>query len=201
LPAQILTSENKNDYIESLTQVKKQKNENYLIDSQIEQVLSLTQSNMELNLTETSINNKQNVKQTETTTSSCSLSSNNFSGKSTEELDKAATKIQSTFRGYKTRKDLNKQQLIQQKQPKKQKKRSNSESDNSLSTNKRPNLINDPQVAATKIQSTFRGYKTRKLLKNKKNSNGKHVDNNLNNNSDLITSDAVKSEEELFSEN
>lgn len=110
--------------------------------------------------------------------------------KSTEELDKAAIKIQSTFRGYKTRKNLNKQQLIdQQKQLKKLKKRSNSESDHSKLVNsaKRTHLINDPQIAAIKIQSTFRGYKTRKLLKSKtsKDSESNNEQANFINNLDL----------------
>lgn len=103
---------------------------------------------------------------------------NNKSGG--DELDRAATKIQSTFRGYKTRKNLKKTKSNENlKSPAAEskarvvKKRSNTSSnceENVMADkSKRLALINDPQVAATKIQSTFRGYKTRKQLESRTN--------------------------------
>lgn len=62
-------------------------------------------------------------------------------------LDRAATKIQSTFRGYKTRKVI---------------KTNTNKSEPASNCGK--NFNNNPELAAIKIQSTFRGYKTRKQL-------------------------------------
>ena len=107
-----------------------------------------------------------------------------------DELDRAATKIQSTFRGYKTRKNLKKTKSNENlksspatesrdsnsKSVRVVKKRSNTSSNSPNSEenimadkSKRQALINDPQVAAIKIQSTFRGYKTRKQLESRTN--------------------------------
>lgn len=110
-----------------------------------------------------------------------------------DELDRAATKIQSTFRGYKTRKNLKKTKSNENlpttnkshhqtaseassKSSRVVKKRSNTSSNSPNSEenimadkSKRQALINDPQVAAIKIQSTFRGYKTRKQLESRTN--------------------------------
>lgn len=104
-------------------------------------------------------------------------------------LDKAATKIQSTFRGYKTRKNLNvnlrtrktrsHEHLANQDasgsaessrvaSESKQKVKKRSHTSGSLDKTKRKTLITDPEVAAVKIQSTYRGYMTRKQLDNMK---------------------------------
>ena len=237
LPTQLLTSDdnkNNDEDIASLIRIElENNNEDFLIESQIEEALDFAQLILNMNsntntpkhiINAASADNNNNNKtafiQLETSkklnepnVSSDSLSSqtqsnnadsknwhdSNPSGRSTEELDKAAIKIQSTFRGYKTRKNLNKQQLIQQKKElKKLKKRSNSESDNTNlivpPSSKKTHLISDPQVAAVKIQSTFRGYKTRKLLRTKKNPPAEEKEslkssssNNLINNLDLAT--------------
>jgi len=206
-----------------------------LIESQIEEALDFAQLILNMNSNSNTPENNNNNNKTskilkEPNVSSDSLSSqtqsyntdsravhdSNPSSRSTEELDRAAIKIQSTFRGYKTRKNLNKQQLIQQqKDLKKLKKRSNSESDNtSLSvtpSSKKSHLISDPQVAAVKIQSTFRGYKTRKFLKTKKNppaeekesiksSSSSNLINNLDLATPLHTTTTSQSEEEIISE-
>jgi hypothetical protein len=124
-------------------------------------------------------------------------------------LDTAATKIQSTFRGYKTRKNLKKGKISSSSNTKstssidqsclaeslepsnqlsssaqsldqkvtisnktnnnnsKNRKRLNSNNSGKHSVNSKKNQsINDPELAAIKIQSTFRGYKTRKQLEN-----------------------------------
>jgi hypothetical protein len=144
-------------------------------------------------------------------------------------LDTAATKIQSTFRGYKTRKNLQKGKanlsnntkstssidkscLGESLDPNKQlsssaqsldqaaninnnnntnkknnnnsknRKRLNSNNSGQHSVNSKKNQsINDPELAAIKIQSTFRGYKTRKQLENEnklKSSKPKSKNNN-----------------------
>jgi hypothetical protein len=86
-----------------------------------------------------------------------------------EILEKAATKIQSTFRGYKSRKRL------KAKKPSRlnschhsSARSSNSESAGEAFKSNRSNSLT-AVGAATKIQSTFRGYSTRKILKNKLN--------------------------------
>ncbi len=110
-------------------------------------------------------------------------------------LQKAATKIQSTFRGYNTRKKYGNQRISTNanKQPKqsKNKKRPNNECETEHTSNKRIEsrsnsssnlpINNELDKAATKIQSTFRGYKTRLQLN--KVSKPKKVlqDNNQNN--------------------
>ena len=78
--------------------------------------------------------------------------------------DKAAVRIQSTFRGYKTRKHLksdNKSLSLDMANiDLNSKKRVKSQSSQHKETN-------PEELAATKIQSTFRGYKTRKDLEGK----------------------------------
>lgn len=73
---------------------------------------------------------------------------------STPEEEKAATKIQSSFRGYKVRKEVKKMREGDSPQKK------NYEHQKSFDPN-------DPDLskAATKIQASFRGHKVRKELK------------------------------------
>lgn len=82
-------------------------------------------------------------------------------------LDKAATKIQSTFRGYKTRKNIKRSNLQNEHhrdiKPSKQKKRNSLSEVRAKSTDSK-RIVFDPELAATKIQSTYRGYQTRKQL-------------------------------------
>jgi hypothetical protein len=94
-----------------------------------------------------------------------------------DKLHKAATKIQSTFRGYKTRKHITKTKPAKNAALSENKNNSspnNSSSrrgaSNSSSNRNQKNKINQEQ-AAVKIQSTFRGYKTRKQLEHIKSKN------------------------------
>jgi hypothetical protein len=114
---------------------------------------------------------------------------------SDQTLEKAATKIQSTFRGYNIRKKYaHKRNDANANKPPKQaknKKRPNNESDGDHKHSKRIErgsnssshlpINDDLDKAATKIQSTFRGYKTRLQLN--KVSKPKKIlkDNNENN--------------------
>lgn len=94
-------------------------------------------------------------------------------------LNRAATKIQSTFRGYKTRKNmLFKTKSNQDINNNKENNNNNEQmTNNKMQQSSRPisksqgsfrpsssGSITDPEQAAIKIQSTFRGYKTRKQL-------------------------------------
>lgn len=79
-------------------------------------------------------------------------------------LNRAATKIQSTFRGYKTRKNIS-------KQSKKSETMTKSKSQPNCSSARQHSPITDPEKAAVKIQATFRGYKTRKQLEASRSAN------------------------------
>jgi len=72
------------------------------------------------------------------------------------DLEKAATKIQATFKGYKVRQDKEKKDG----KPAGEACAENPEEEIDID-------LNDPEVekAATKIQASFRGYKTRKQEK------------------------------------
>jgi IQ calmodulin-binding motif len=81
-----------------------------------------------------------------------------------EEMEQAALKIQSTFRGHKTRKDIKKDETEAQtsdEQPEEQKD-ATEELDDDIK-----NMVLDDEMeqAALKIQSTFRGHKTRQDMK------------------------------------
>ncbi|KAL3888014.1 hypothetical protein ACJMK2_000398 [Sinanodonta woodiana] len=88
--------------------------------------------------------------------------------------EEAATKIQAHFKGYKARQEYQvikteqKQQQQKQQQPKQQQPKQKQEDDprKQSQKNKKPSM--DENVAATKIQAGFRGYKTRKELNEKK---------------------------------
>lgn len=92
-------------------------------------------------------------------TTLCSMDSNkrDKENESKSLLDRAATKIQSTFRGYKTRKHIKSNPNLN----------APLKSDSNKTSTSSKSLSNDPELAAIKIQSTFRGYKTRKQLKPK----------------------------------
>jgi hypothetical protein len=81
-------------------------------------------------------------------------------------LNMAATKIQSTYRGYKTRIQIKKNRINDKFNE--DSKLSNKIYSNKLKKSKHMHKINQDQ-AAIKIQSTFRGYKTRKQLDSNKN--------------------------------
>ncbi|XP_053202808.1 sperm surface protein Sp17-like [Panonychus citri] len=72
------------------------------------------------------------------------------------ELEKAATRIQATFKGYKVRKEVKEKTPENEEQPKEIQRSDSIDID-----------LNDPDVekAATKIQATFRGYKSRREVK------------------------------------
>lgn len=82
-----------------------------------------------------------------------------------EKLNKAATKIQSTYRGYKTRSQIKKTTSTSSNKPTttttSHSKTGSSKTKHSDVANKK---VNQEEQAAIKIQSTFRGYKTRKQL-------------------------------------
>ncbi|XP_054167136.1 neuromodulin-like isoform X1 [Oppia nitens] len=78
------------------------------------------------------------------------------------DVDKAATTIQAGFKGYKVRKDIKKQKSESSddtNDPKDKK-----DSDQTLADELADIDLNDPEVekAATKIQATFRGFKSRR---------------------------------------
>ncbi|XP_076325315.1 uncharacterized protein LOC143233221 isoform X2 [Tachypleus tridentatus] len=79
---------------------------------------------------------------------------------STPEEEKAATKIQASFRGFKARKEVHKMK--------------NDDSSQKVNGHKEDSFDpDDPQLskAATKIQASFRGHKVRKDLKSQNDSN------------------------------
>ncbi|KAK3611527.1 hypothetical protein CHS0354_016462 [Potamilus streckersoni] len=84
--------------------------------------------------------------------------------------EEAATKIQAHFKGYKARQEYQvikteqKQQQRQQQQQQKQKQEDDQRKQSQK--NKKPSM--DENIAATKIQAGFRGYKTRKEINEKK---------------------------------
>jgi hypothetical protein len=83
-----------------------------------------------------------------------------------KKLNIAATKIQSTYRGYKTRSQIKKNKIYDNTESNENLKINNKKYSDNLSNNKsidNMHKINQDQ-AAIKIQSTFRGYKTRKQL-------------------------------------
>lgn len=84
--------------------------------------------------------------------------------------NEAATSIQSGFRGYKTRKEFKEKQDRLQADMKAQSVKGTDINDNEKKTDR---IVSDEKAredAATKIQSNYRGYKTRKDLKQKKES-------------------------------
>lgn len=76
-----------------------------------------------------------------------------------QDVNKAATTIQAGFKGYKVRKEYKKQKSENSSSDEGSPKKSAAISDDIDQID-----LNDPDVekAATKIQATFRGYKTRK---------------------------------------
>lgn len=79
-----------------------------------------------------------------------------------DDMEQAAVKIQSTFRGHKTRRDMKKGDDGSEQQTSKESQESAPEIDDDIA-----NLVLDDEMAqaAVKIQSTFRGHKTRREMK------------------------------------
>jgi uridine phosphorylase len=108
-----------------------------------------------------------------------------------EEMEQAALKIQSTFRGHKTRQDIKKDdnEKVEAEEPKKEK----SEVDNIDDDVANMVLDEEMEQAALKIQSTFRGHKTRKDIKKDETD----VDTEeVKNEDDVETEDVEKEKEE-----
>lgn len=82
-----------------------------------------------------------------------------------EEMEQAALKIQSTFRGHKTRKEVKEKQEINE--PNEQESEETAEQPNDDDDVANMVLDEEMEQAALKIQSTFRGHKTRKEVKDK----------------------------------
>lgn len=133
------------------------------------------QSNKSTLVEKTNNNNKKH-------TINNSNSSSNLLNTSIDLLNRAATKIQSTFRGYKTRKHIGKHKSSHElnmgsghstssltkgsnsRPYSASTGRVNQSVNNNTSASSLP-TSSDAELAAIKIQSTFRGYKTRKQLK------------------------------------
>ncbi|CAI2725747.1 unnamed protein product [Schistosoma spindalis] len=84
---------------------------------------------------------------------------------------KAVTKIQAGYRGYKTRKSLapllhhdDQQNLISNKENQNYIKYKSINQERNNNNNNNTHYLYDPELAATKIQATFRGYRTRRHL-------------------------------------
>lgn len=112
-----------------------------------------------------------------------------------EEMEQAALKIQSTFRGHKTRNEIKTKQDCktedENQQPEKEEQKDDSiqNVDDDIA-----NMVLDDEMAqaALKIQSTFRGHKTRKEQKDKKNAE----DNDKNDEEEEENKDEEKKSEE-----
>jgi hypothetical protein len=84
-----------------------------------------------------------------------------------EEMEQAALKIQSTFRGHKTRKEIKTKD--EDNEPDQESDQNQEESTQPNDDDDVANMVLDEEMeqAALKIQSTFRGHKTRKEIKTK----------------------------------